>query len=101
MISIALSFVSYFISALLHIAVFRKYGLNNKEYKSYWAVPLLLFLINIFIQIQWGDLPLSGLTLFFLLWGTHYIFFTSPLLSDEGPSAKILFFVKDKGRTNL
>ncbi|KKS97787.1 MAG: hypothetical protein UV73_C0005G0064 [Candidatus Gottesmanbacteria bacterium GW2011_GWA2_43_14] len=102
MIEILLVIIIYLCASFIHIIKYRrqkaiKIGIINTYDIFLLFLPVLVITFQ-FIPVRW---PLSSVFLYLLLSGVHFIFFTSPYLGDEGPSAKIYFLIKKQGEMNF
>lgn len=90
------SLIYYLITVLIHALLYRFHSR-----KRFFRKTLLVFSTGILI-VFWlqnnNPFTYSATLLYLLLIGLHLVFFTSPLLGDEGPSAKINFLLDKKGK---
>ena len=99
---IILGILFYLIASTIHILKYRSRKIGQAGILKAFGVFLLflpaVYLVSIFLPVRW---PLSTVLFYLLLSGTHFIFFTSPYLGDEGPSSKIYFLLKNKGQLDF
>ena len=99
---IILGILFYLTASTIHILKYRRRKIGQAGILKAFGVFLLflpaVYLVSIFLPVRW---PLSTVLFYLLLSGTHFIFFTSPYLGDEGPSSKIYFLLKNKGQLDF
>lgn len=89
------SFFYYLITVFIHALIYRFFSRQNffrKTLLVFSAGTVIVFWLN-----SNNSYTYSATLLYFLLISLHLVFFTSPLLGDEGPSAKINFLL-DKNK---
>ena len=99
---IILGTLFYLTASTFHILKYRRRKIGQAGIlKAYDVFILFLragYFVWIYLPVRW---PLSTVLFYLLLSGTHFIFFTSPYLGDEGPSSKIYFLLKNKGQLDF
>lgn len=96
MISIALSFISYLISVVIHVLLHRYLVRVGKKTFASVGVFFIGLVLHAVVAFRFLPLPWTSTVLYGLLSWLHIIVFTESYYGDMGPSRKILAMLRKK-----